>query len=264
MLEINSLSKTFNKRTVNEKVIFDDLNLEVGKGEFITIIGSNGAGKSTLLNIIAGALENDRGNIILDNKNINNLPEYKRAALIGRVLQDPSKGVAPSMTILENMSMAYNKGKSFNLTPGISKKNVSLFKEMLVPLNLGLEDKLNDKVGVLSGGQRQALSLLMAVMKKPKLLLLDEHTAALDPKTSERLNAITESIINENSITALMVTHNMNHAISMGNRLIMMHEGKIILDIKGESKKHMTVKRLLEHFDSLDIENGLSDRALLA
>lgn len=181
MLEINSLSKTFNKSTVNEKSIFHNLNLEVGKGEFITIIGSNGAGKSTLLNIIAGALEADRGNIVLDNKNINNLPEYKRAALIGRVLQDPSKGVAPSMTILENMSMAYNKGKSFNLTSGISKKNISLFKEMLAPLNLGLEDKLNDKVGLLSGGQRQALSLLMAVMNKPKLLLLDEHTAALDP-----------------------------------------------------------------------------------
>ncbi|WP_040214336.1 ABC transporter ATP-binding protein [Clostridium polynesiense] len=264
MLEVHNLCKSFDKGTVNEKRVFDNLNLNVNKGEFVTIIGSNGAGKSTLLNIIAGSLESDSGEIILDNKNITRLPEYKRSAFMGRVLQDPSKGVAPSMTILENMSMAYNKGKSFNLTLGVSKKNISHFKEMLSQLNLGLENKLNDKVGVLSGGQRQALSLLMAVMKKPKLLLLDEHTAALDPKTSQRLNSITEEIIKESLITTLMITHNMNHAISMGNRLLMMHEGEIVLDISGESKKHITVKRLLDHFDSLDLGDSLSDRALLA
>ncbi|WP_315117015.1 ATP-binding cassette domain-containing protein [uncultured Clostridium sp.] len=262
MLQINNLCKTFNNNTVNEKVIFDKFNLNVKKEDFITIIGSNGAGKSTLLNIISGVIELDNGSIILDNKDISTMPEHKRSKIIGRVFQNPSSGVAPNMTILENMSMAHNKGNRFNLTNGLSKKNIVFFQEMLCKLDLGLEDKMNIKVGSLSGGQRQALSLLMAVMSKPEILLLDEHTAALDPKTSEKINEITGEIIKEHKTTALMVTHNLNHAISMGNRLIMMHQGNIVLDIREEKKKALTVNKLLSHFDNLQTKESLSDRVL--
>jgi putative ABC transport system ATP-binding protein len=262
LLQIQNLYKVFNTGTINEKVVFDGLNLTVEKGQFITIIGSNGAGKSTLLNIISGLLKADSGSINLEGIEICGIPEYKSSRLIGRVFQDPSKGVAPNMTILENMSMAKNKGKFFGLTPGINKKHINEFQEMLSELNLGLEDKMHVKVGLLSGGQRQSLSLLMAVMNKPELLLLDEHTAALDPKTSEKINEITEKIITEHDISTLMVTHNLNHAIKMGDRLLMMHEGQIILDIVGKEKKDLTVNKLLSHFESLHSKETLSDRVL--
>lgn len=264
MLEIKNLSKVFNKNTVNENIVFNDLSLKLEKGDFVTIIGSNGAGKSTLLNIVAGSIEEDKGSINLDSKEISGIPEYKRAENIGRVFQDPTKGTAPDMTILENLSMAFNKGKTFGLTPGISKKNITYFKELLSKLNLGLEDKLYTKVGLLSGGQRQALSLISAVMSKPELLLLDEHTAALDPKTSERIIEITENIIGENKITTLMVTHNLNHAVRMGNRLIMMHRGKIVVDITGEEKKSLTTDKLLKCFDNVQDKELISDRMLFS
>lgn len=264
VLQIRNLHKTFNAGSINEKVVFDGLDLDVQKGQFITIIGSNGAGKSTLLNVISGLIQSDYGTIELDGVDISSMPEYKRSRNIGRVFQDPSAGVAPNMTILENMSMAYNKGKSFNLTWGISRKNISYFKELLAEVNLGLENKLYNKVGILSGGQRQALSLIMAVMSKPKLLLLDEHTAALDPKTSETINEITGKIVDEFGMTTLMVTHNMNHAIKMGNRLFMMDQGRVILDVQGEQKKNLTVNKLLSHFESLNSNSSLSDRVLFA
>lgn len=264
MLKVQNLHKVFNKGTINEKAVFNGLNLKVEKKQFITIIGSNGAGKSTLLNVIAGLIQADEGSVRLDGKEICGMPEYKCSRLIGRVFQDPSKGTAPNMTILENLSMAHNKGKVYGLTSGINKRNIAAFSEMLSELNLGLEDKLHTKVGLLSGGQRQALSLLMAIMSKPMLLLLDEHTAALDPKTSERINEITQNIISEYSITTLMVTHNLNHAIGMGDRLLMMNQGGIILDVQGEQKKNLTVNKLLSHFDKLQTKETLSDRVLFA
>jgi putative tryptophan/tyrosine transport system ATP-binding protein len=264
LLLIRDLHKVFNQNTINEKKLFNGLNLVVESGQFVTIIGSNGAGKSTLLNIISGTLANDKGSIVLNGKELSKLPEYKCSKIIGRVFQDPSKGVSSGMTILENMSMAYNKGKSFNLAPGINKKNIANFKEILSELNLGLEDKMNLKVGVLSGGQRQALSLIMAVMCKPQLLLLDEHTAALDPKTSEKILDVTDKIIKEQKITTLMVTHNLNHAIKMGNRLIMMHQGDIVIDIAGEAKRTLTSNKLLAQFENQTNKDILSDRVLFA
>jgi putative ABC transport system ATP-binding protein len=264
MLKVENLCKVFNKNTVNENTLFHGLNLTVEEGDFVTIIGSNGAGKSSLLNIIAGSLDEDEGSISLNGKELSHIPEYKRAGSIGRVFQDPSKGTAPGMTILENLSMAFNKGKSFGLTPGINKKNTGMFKELLSKLNLGLEDKLYTKVGLLSGGQRQALSLISVLMSKPQLLLLDEHTAALDPKTSERIIKITENVVNENKTTTLMVTHNLNHAVKLGNRLIMMHRGKVALDLSGEEKKSLTTEKLLKCFDSLQDKEFLSDRMLFS
>ncbi len=264
LLTITNLSKGFNRGTVNEKIVFNDFNIEVKQGQFITIIGSNGAGKSTLLNIIAGAIVPDDGKIIIDKKDISRLAEYKCAKFIGRVFQDPSKGVSPNMTILENMSIAYNKGKSFNLTPGISKKNIDHFKKLLAEVNLGLEDKLGTKVAMLSGGQRQALSLIMAVMSKPQVLLLDEHTAALDPKTSQRINEITDKIVNEHKITTMMVTHNLNHAINMGDRLIMMHQGRVVLDVEGKEKAELTIPKLLEYFNQLKSGESFSDAGIFS
>lgn len=264
LLRIQNLHKVFNGGTVNEKVVFNGLNLKVEKGQFVTIIGSNGAGKSTLLNVVSGLIQADSGSIEIEGREICGMPEHKCSRFIGRVFQDPSKGTAPNMTILENLSMAYNKGRIYGLTSGVSKRNMTTFNEMLSQLNLGLEDKLYSKVALLSGGQRQALSLLMAIMCKPKLLLLDEHTAALDPKTSELINEITRNIIREHSITTLMVTHNMNHAIKMGDRLLMMNEGNIILDVQGEQKKNLTVNKLLSHFDKLNSKEVLSDRVLFA
>lgn len=264
MLRIENLFKTFNKNTVNENILFKGLNLNVNKGEFVTIIGSNGAGKSTLMNLIAGSIKEDEGTISLDRKELQGTAEYVRSKYIGRVFQDPSKGVALNMTILENLSMAYNKGKAFNLSFGISKKNINFFKDMLSELNLGLEDKLYTKAGLLSGGQRQALCLMMAVMQKPMLLLLDEHTAALDPKTSEKILEITERIIKENDITTLMVTHNLNHAIRLGNRIIMMHRGNVVMDMSGEEKKNLSIKKLIEAFDNINGQDLLSDRVLFS
>lgn len=262
MLSIKNIYKTFNKGTVNENSIFNDFSLDIEDGDFITIIGSNGAGKSTLLNVISGVIPLDSGKIIVKGNDIAKLPEYKRTKQIARVFQDPSKGVAPSMTILENMSMAYNKGKAFGLGRCVSKKNIDYFKELLSTLGLGLEDKIHNKVGLLSGGQRQSISLIMSTMNNPELLLLDEHTAALDPKTSARIIEITEELVEKNKITTLMVTHDLNHVIKLGNRVIMMHSGQVILDIRDKDKKELTIEKLLGHFDNANVM--LSDRALLS
>lgn len=264
MLQIQNLYKVFNKDTINENVVFDKFNLNVNKGEFITIIGSNGAGKSTLLNLISGGLKADQGNIILENRDISKLPEYKCTKVIGRVFQDPTKGTSPSMNILENMSMAYTKGQKFGLDFAVNKKNIPYFKELLSEVELGLEDKLHTQVGLLSGGQRQALAIVMTVMSNPRVLLLDEHTAALDPKTSEKIIELTEKIVREKDMTTLMVTHNLNHAIKIGNRLIMLHHGKIILDIKGEEKRGLTIEKLLKLFENNSKDDLLSDRALFS
>lgn len=264
MLRIKNLCKVFNRNTVNENIVFNHLSLNVNKGDFITVIGSNGAGKSTLLNIIAGTLEEDEGSISLNGRELYGIREHKRAESIGRVFQDPAKGTAPDMTILENLSMAFNKGKAFGLTFGINKRNINMFKMLLSELDLGLEDKLNTKVGLLSGGQRQALSLISAVMSKPQLLLLDEHTAALDPKTSERIIEITEKVVRDNKTTTLMVTHNLIHALKLGNRLVMMHRGNIALDISGEEKRSLNAEKLLKCFDTVSGKDALSDRMLFS
>lgn len=262
MLRIHNLYKVFNANTVNENRIFNDLSLEIQKGDFITIIGSNGAGKSTLLNIISGNIEIDEGVIIIDGEDVSTKKEHKRSKVIGRVFQNPSFGVAPSMTILENLALADNKGKSYNLKFAIDKKKIEEYKNMLSRVNLGLEDKLYSKVEVLSGGQRQALTLLMAVMSKPKLLLLDEHTAALDPKTSVKIMEITKEIVEEMGITTLMITHNLKHAMETGNRLFMMHQGEIVIDVAGEEKKNLTSEKLFELFDKVHVTEELSDRTL--
>ncbi len=262
MLSINNINKTFNRGTVNENPIFKDLSLDINEGDFITIIGSNGAGKSTLLNVISGNIEADSGQICIDGKDIARLPEHKRTKFISRVYQNPFLGVSPSMTILENMSLAFNKGNRFGLGRAVSKQNVNKFKYMLSQLGLGLEDKIHNKVGLLSGGQRQSISLIMATMKKPKLLLLDEHTAALDPKTSAKIIEITKEIVEENNITTLMVTHDLNHVLGLGNRVLMMHSGNVILDIKGKEKYELTIEKLLGHFDNANVM--LSDRMLMA
>ena len=264
MLKLESVNKGFNRGTVNETVIFDNFNLQINKGDFITIVGSNGAGKSTLLNIISGALELDAGKITLEGKDITNLKEHRRAKFMSRVFQDPTKGTSPSMTILENLSLADNKGYSFGLSLGVNKKKIEEFKEHLSILNLGLEDKLNTKVGMLSGGQRQALSLLMATLNTPKILLLDEHTAALDPKTSETIINLTNNIIKEKNITAIMITHNLNHAIEFGNRLLMMHRGETILDIGKIEKRNLTKNALIAEFNKITFKEELSDRVMFA
>lgn len=264
MLALNNISKTFNTGTPNEKTIFKDFNLTVEDEDFISIIGSNGAGKSTLLNIIAGAYPVDRGTIRLDGTDITKFPEHKKSYLIGRVFQDPLKGTAPSMTIEENLAMALNRGKKLNLSRGITKKDREYFKEQLSLVDLGLENRLTDRVELLSGGQRQVLTLIMATMTKPKLLLLDEHTAALDPKTAELVNSLTNHIINQNKITTLMITHNMEHAITTGNRLLMMHEGDIIFDMGGAEKKKTTVSGLLNKFEEVQKISFNTDRVMLA
>ena len=245
-------------------MVFDGLSLDIEKGDYVTVIGSNGAGKSTLLNIISGSIMPDEGSITLDGREISKLPEYKRTKYMGRVFQDPTLGTSPSMTILENLSMAFNKGKSFGLTPGASPKNTPHFKMILSELDLGLEDRITEKVSLLSGGQRQALSLLMASISGPKLLLLDEHTAALDPKTSERIIALTNKIISDRKMTAMMVTHNLNQAIKFGSRLIMLHRGKVVLDIKGEEKKNLTIEKLLQCFEKTHSMDTLSDEQLFS
>ena len=264
MLKIKSINKSFNKGTVNETSIFNNFNLDINKGDFISIVGSNGAGKSTLLNIISGALELDSGNIILEGKDITSLKEHKKSKFISRVFQDPTKGTSPSMTILENLSLADNKGSRFGLSLGVNKKKIDEFKNHLSILNLGLEDKIDTKVGMLSGGQRQALSLLMATLNTPKILLLDEHTAALDPKTSETIINLTNSIVKEKKITTIMITHNLNHAIKFGNRLIMMHGGEKILDIGKSEKRNLTKNALIEEFNKITFKEELSDRVIFA
>ena len=248
MLELVNIHKTFNLGTINEKKALDGVNLQLNEGDFVTVIGGNGAGKSTVLNAIAGVWPIDTGNIIIDGQDVTGLPEHKRAAFLGRVFQDPMNGTTATMEIEENLALAARRGKRRGLSWGITKKEKEEYKELLKMLDLGLEDRMTSKVGLLSGGQRQALTLLMATLKKPKLLLLDEHTAALDPKTAAKVLALSDKMIEENNLTAMMVTHNMRDAIVHGNRLIMMNEGKVILDIKGEEKKKLTVEDLLHKF----------------
>ncbi|NLK73901.1 MAG: ABC transporter ATP-binding protein [Clostridiales bacterium] len=264
MLQINNIYKTFNAGTINEKTVLKGLDLKLNTGDFVTVIGGNGAGKSTTLNMIAGVYYPDEGSIILDNVNITNMPEYKRAKYLGRVFQDPMMGTAANMEIEENLALAYRRGKIRGLGWGITKKEKELYYEKLKTLNLGLEDRMNTKVGLLSGGQRQALTLLMATLQNPKLLLLDEHTAALDPKTAANVLELTEQIVNANSLTALMVTHNMRNAIQYGNRLIMMYDGRIIYDVSGEEKKKLQVKDLLEKFEIASGEEFANDRMMLS
>ncbi len=248
MLSIKNVSKTFNIGTVNEKKAIINLSLEVEEGDFITVIGGNGAGKSTLLNLIAGVYIPEEGTIELDGKNVTRLKEHKRAKYLGRVFQDPMTGTAANMEIQENLALAYRRGKFRGLSWGVTHREKVEYKSQLKLLGLGLEDRMTAKVGLLSGGQRQALTLLMATMKKPKLLLLDEHTAALDPKTAEKVLSVTEELTGMNNLTTIMITHNMKDAIRYGNRLIMMNEGNIIYDVKGEEKKNLTVAQLLEKF----------------
>ena len=240
MLEIKNIYKTFNAGTVNEKCALKGVNLTLEDGDFVTVIGGNGAGKSTLLNAIAGVWPVDEGEIIIDGKNVTKLPEHKRAAYLGRVFQDPMNGTAATMGIEENLALALRRGQTRTLRAGIKGSEREVYKRLLATLGLGLEDRLTSKVGLLSGGQRQALTLLMATLKKPKLLLLDEHTAALDPKTAAKVLETTEMIVNRDKLTTLMITHNMKDAIVHGNRLIMMMDGNIILDIRGEEKKHLS------------------------
>ena len=257
------VDKTFNAGTVNEKRAIDNLNLTLEDGDFVTIIGGNGAGKSTMLNAIAGVWPVDSGSVIIDGEDITKLPEHKRAKYLGRVFQDPMNGTAADMEIEENLAVAKRRGQTRTLRWGITKKEREEYVELLKPLDLGLETRLRAKVGLLSGGQRQALTLLMATLKKPKLLLLDEHTAALDPKTAAKVLELSDKIIAEHNLTALMVTHNMKDAIVIGNRLIMMWDGKIILDIKGEEKKNLTVDDLLHQFTVASGKEFANDRALL-
>lgn len=264
MLKIDNIFKTFNPGTINEKVALDGVNLTLEEGDFVTVIGGNGAGKSTTLNAVAGVWPVDSGKIYIGGDDVTRLSEYKRAKYLGRVFQDPMTGTATTMSIEENMAIAARRGKSRRLTWGITKAERDTYRELLKTLDLGLEDRLTSKVGLLSGGQRQAITLLMASIQKPKLLLLDEHTAALDPKTAAKVLEISDKIISENNLTAMMVTHNMKDAIAHGNRLIMMHEGKVILNIAGEEKKKLTVGDLLNQFERVSGEQFASDKALLS
>lgn len=263
MLEIKNIYKTFHPGTINEKKALNGVNLTLEDGDFVTVIGGNGAGKSTLLNMVSGVLTADAGQILIDGIDVTGLPEYKRAKYLGRVFQDPMMGTAADMWIEENLALAARRGQKRLLRWAITKKEREEFREMLRPLGLGLENRLSTKVGLLSGGQRQALTLLMAAMKHPKLLLLDEHTAALDPKTAATVLELSDKFIAEGKLTAMMVTHNMKDAITHGNRLIMMHEGRIILDIRGEEKKKLTVEELLEEFSKASGAEFVNDRALL-
>ncbi|WKY47278.1 ABC transporter ATP-binding protein [Eubacteriaceae bacterium ES3] len=264
MLTIQEITKKFNAGTVNEKIALSGLSLTLNEGDFVTLIGGNGAGKSTLLNCVAGVHPVDSGSITIDSIDVTKLSEHKRASYIGRVFQDPMLGTAGNMGIEENLALAYRRGKSRGLRWGISNQEREIYKELLSHLDLGLENRLHAKVGLLSGGQRQALTLLMATLKKPRLLLLDEHTAALDPKTADKVLKLSDRFVKEGKLTTMMVTHNMRHAIEFGNRLIMMHEGRIILDIKGPEKEKLTVEDLLKQFGQVSGEEFANDRALLA
>ena len=264
MLELNNVQKTFNAGTINEKRALCGVNLHLAPGDFVTIIGGNGAGKSTTLNAVAGVWPIDEGDIIIDGVRVNKLTEHKRAKYLGRVFQDPMTGTAATMEIQENLAIAARRGQLRGLRWGISRKEKEQYREMLKILDLGLEDRMTAKVGLLSGGQRQALTLLMDSIKKPKLLLLDEHTAALDPKTAAKVLEISQKLISENNLTAMMVTHNMKDAIAYGNRLIMMHEGRIIFDVSGEEKKALTVDALIQKFSLTSGQEFANDRALLS
>ena len=264
MLKLDNIHKTFNPGTINEKIALNGVNLTLNEGDFVTVIGGNGAGKSTTLNAIAGVWPIDSGKIYIGGDDVTKLSEHKRAKYLGRVFQDPMTGTATTMSIEENMAIAARRGEKRGLSWGITHQERDTYREMLKALDLGLEDRLTSKVGLLSGGQRQAITLLMASIKKPKLLLLDEHTAALDPKTAAKVLEISDKIIAENHLTAMMVTHNMKDAIVHGNRLIMMHEGKVILNLSGEEKKKLTVEDLLHQFEKVSGEEFANDKALLS
>ena len=250
MLKLTDICKTFNPGTINEKIALNHVDLELEENDFVTVIGGNGAGKSTMLNAVAGVWPVDEGSIFIDGIDVTGLPDYKRASLIGRVFQDPMTGTAADMQIEENLALAAKRGKPRGLQWKVKKADRDLFREKLATLGLGLEDRMTTKVGLLSGGQRQALTLLMASIQKPKILLLDEHTAALDPKTAKLVLDLTQEIVNENHLTTMMVTHNMRDAIHIGNRLIMMDEGKILLDVRGDEKKNLTVEDLMKKFEA--------------
>lgn len=264
MLTITNVRKTFNKGTVNEKKALCGISLHLKPGDFVTVIGGNGAGKSTMLNMIAGVYPIDSGKIEIDGVNISQEPEFKRAKYIGRVFQDPMRGTAAGMEIQENLALALRRGQKRGLAWGIKNNEKDYYREALTKLGLGLQTRMTSKVGLLSGGQRQALTLLMATLEKPKLLLLDEHTAALDPKTAKKVLELTDEIVRERELTTLMVTHNMRDAIQYGNRLIMMHEGRIIYDIEGEEKKRLQVEDLLKKFEEASGEEFANDRMMLA
>lgn len=264
MLELKNISKTFFPGTVHEKTALDNLSLTLHEGDFVTVIGGNGAGKSTMLNAIAGAFSVDSGSILIDGKDVTRLPEFKRAALLGRVFQDPMMGTAPTMQIQENLALAARRGKHRGLKWGITPQEEQEYYQKLKDLDLGLEDRMKAKVGLLSGGQRQALTLLMAALQKPKLLLLDEHTAALDPRTAAKVLELSDKIVEENHLTTMMITHNMKDAIAHGNRLIMMDAGHVVLDISGEEKKKLTVSDLLTLFSKASGTEANDDKLLLS
>ena len=264
MLQIIDIYKTFNAGTINEKRALQGLNLHIKPGEFVTVIGGNGAGKSTLMNSVSGAYTVDEGKILIDGVDVTHLPEHKRASFIGRVFQDPMMGTAATMQIEENMALAARRGKIRSLMPGITNKERAYYREQLATLGLGLEDRMTAKVGLLSGGQRQALTLLMATLQQPKLLLLDEHTAALDPKTAAKVLEATQKIVERSNLTTLMITHNMRDAIAYGNRLIMMYNGHIVVDVSGEEKKNLTVEQLLGLFSKASGSDEADDKLLLS
>ena len=264
MLELKNICKTFNPGTINAKVALNHLNLTLKDGDFCTVIGGNGAGKSTMLNAVAGVFTVDSGSIVIDGQDVTRLPEHKRASLLGRVFQDPMMGTAPTMQIEENLALAARRGQRRGLKWGITAVEQADYKELLRSLDLGLEDRMTAKVGLLSGGQRQALTLLMATLKKPRLLLLDEHTAALDPKTAAKVLDTTEKIVQRDKLTTLMITHNMRDAIAHGNRLIMLYDGRIVVDIAGEEKKKLTVEQLLALFSKASGSDEADDKLLLS
>ena len=256
MLKLNHINKYYNAGTVNEMCLFRDFNLSIEDGQFVSVVGSNGSGKTSMLNIICGSIPVDQGTIEIGGVDITNMPEYKRQRRIGRVYQDPARGTCPHMTILENMSLADNKGKPFNLLPGTNRQRVDDYRESLKSLGLGLEDKMNVKVGVLSGGQRQAMALLMSTMTPIEFLILDEHTAALDPQTAEVIMELTDKVVKEKKLTTIMVTHNLRYAVEYGDRLLMMHQGQAIIDKAGKEKKEIQIDDILEKFNAISIECG--------
>ena len=256
MLELNHIHKYYNAGTVNEMCLFHDFSLSIEDGQFVSVVGSNGSGKTSMLNLICGSIPLDAGQIKIGNEDITGMPEFKRQKRIGRVYQNPAMGTCPSMTILENMALADNKGKPFNLRPSTNRQRVEFYREQLHMLGLGLEDKLDVKVGVLSGGQRQAMALLMSTMTPIEFLILDEHTAALDPKTADIIMELTDKVVKEKHLTTIMVTHNLRYAVEYGNRLLMMHQGHAIIDKAGEEKKKIQIDHILEKFNEISIECG--------